>query len=133
MKEALNLTDNMPFFVGSLSVGIIVFALLVAALQMMLSLLANTMKEAQNYVTPITMIAMIPYFILIGVTPHELSTVHFLVPFMNIYALIKQLIYGIYDVSSILLVVGSSIVFISITFAVGMVMFSKSKWILGKS
>ncbi|HLR74366.1 MAG TPA: ABC transporter permease [Virgibacillus sp.] len=133
MKEALNLSDNITFFIGSLSVGIVMFALLVAALQMILSLLADNMKEAQNYVTPITMVAMIPYFILIGVTPHELTTMHFVIPFMNIYALIKQLIYGVYDVTSILLVVGSSAVFIGIIFAIGMFMFSKSKWVLGKS
>lgn len=133
MKEALNLSDNITFFIGSLSVGIVMFAILVAALQMILSLLADNMKEAQNYVTPITMVAMIPYFILIGVTPHELTTMHFVIPFMNIYALIKQLIYGVYDVTSILLVVGSSAVFIGIIFAIGMFMFSKSKWVLGKS
>src|SRR5699024_2335886 len=127
MKEALNLSDNITFFIGSLSVGIVMFALLVAALQMILSLLADNMKEAQNYVTPITMVAMFPYFILIGVTPHELTTMHFVIPFMNIYALIKQLIYGVYDVTSILLVVGSSAVFIGIIFAIGMFMFSKSK------
>src|SRR5699024_1043546 len=45
LKEALNLSDNIVFFVSSLSVGIIVFALLVAALQMVLSLLAKDMKE----------------------------------------------------------------------------------------
>lgn len=133
MKEALNLTDHLTVFISSLSVGIIVFALLVAAIQMVLSLLANTMKEAQNYVSPVMMVSMIPYFILIGVTPHELTNVYFIIPVMNIYALIKQLIYGIYDLTSVLLVVGSSAVFIAITFAIGAFMFSKGRWVLGKT
>lgn len=133
MKEALDLSSNVTYFLTSLSAGIVMFALLVASLQMILSLLANTMKEAQNYVSPIMMIAMIPYFLLIDVSPHELTNTYFVIPFMNIYALIKQLIYGVYDLTSILLVVGSSAVFIAITLGIGMIMFSKSKWVLGKS
>jgi sodium transport system permease protein len=52
---------------------------------------------------------------------------------MNIYALIKQLIYGIYDSTSILLVAGSSTVFIALTFFIAYGMFMKSKWVLGKN
>lgn len=133
MKEALDLSNNVFYFTSSLTVGIIVFALLVSALEMIISMLANTMKEAQNYVSPIIFLAMIPYFILIDVSPHEFTNTYFMIPFMNIYALIKQLIYGIYDLTSILLVVGSSTVFILIALGIGMIMFSKSKWVLGKS
>lgn len=133
MKEALDLTNNVTYFITSLSVGIIMFALLVASLQMVLSMMASTMKEAQNYVSPVMMVAMIPYFMLIDVSPNELTHTYFVIPFMNIYALIKQLIYGVYDLTSIILVVGSSAVFIAFTLGIGMVMFSKSKWVLGKS
>ncbi|HLR15713.1 MAG TPA: ABC transporter permease [Bacillota bacterium] len=133
MKEALDLSNNVFYFTSSLIVGIIFFALLISALEMVISLFANTMKEAQNYVSPLMFLAMIPYFILIDVSPNEFTHTHFLIPFLNIYALIKQLVYGIYDITSILLVVGSSVVFILITLGIGMFMFSKSKWILGKS
>ncbi|MCH1627271.1 ABC transporter permease [Ferdinandcohnia quinoae] len=133
MADALKLEDHIGFFTISLGVGIIFFALLVASIQMIVSLIADTIKEAGNYISPITFIAMIPYFILIGISANELSTVHFLIPFFNIYALIKQLIYGIYDISSILLVTGSSLVFIICSFLIALVMFMKSKWVLGKS
>src|SRR5699024_10521168 len=59
MKEALDLSNNVFYFTSSLTVGIIVFALLVSALEMIISMLANTMKEAQNYVSPIIFLAMI--------------------------------------------------------------------------
>lgn len=133
MKEALQLDQHIATFISSLAVGIIVFAFLVSALQMVLSMAANTMKEAQNYVSPVMMVSMIPYFLLIGITPNEFQPYHFIIPFMNIYALIKQLIYGIYDLNSILLVAGSSIIFIAITFTIASLMFQKSKWVLGKS
>lgn len=133
MANALKLENHIGFFIISLGVGIIFFALLVASIQMIVSLLADTLKEAGNYISPITFIAMVPYFILIGISANELTSVHFLIPFFNIYALIKQLIYGIYDVTSILLVTGSSLVFIICCFLIALVMFMKSKWVLGKS
>jgi sodium transport system permease protein len=133
LASALKLDQNIGFFTISLLVGIIFFALLVSSVQIIISLFANNLKEAQNYITPITMGAMIPYFLLIGVSANELTTTHFLIPFLNIYALIKQLIYGIYDINSILLVSGSSIVFIALSFFIAYTMFMKSKWVLGKS
>jgi sodium transport system permease protein len=132
LKTALQLDQNIGFFTISLLAGIIFFALLISSLQMIISLLANTMKEAQNFITPITFIAMIPYFVLIGTSANELTKTYFMIPFLNIYALIKQLIYGIYDVTSILLVVGSSSIFIALSFFVAYGMFKKSRWVLGK-
>ncbi|MFD2444929.1 ABC transporter permease [Bacillus sp. CGMCC 1.16607] len=133
MAKALNISDNALFFITSLGVGLIFFSLLIASIQMIFSLLANTMKEAQNYVSPIMLLMMIPYFLLIGVSVNELQTKHFLIPVMNIYALIKQLIYGIYEPTSAIYVVASSSVFIVICFTIAFTMFKKSKWVLGKS
>ncbi|MBM7702233.1 ABC transporter permease [Metabacillus iocasae] len=133
LVDALNISDNTLFFTGSLIVGIIVFSLLVACVFVVLSLIANTMKEAQNYISPMMTVAMIPYFLLIGTSVNELTVTHFLIPFFNIYALIKQLIYGVYDVTSMLYVAGSSIVVIAITFTLAYMMFTKSRWVLGKS
>jgi sodium transport system permease protein len=133
LESALKLDQNISFFTISLLVGIIFFALLVSSVQIIISLFANNLKEAQNYITPITTGAMIPYFLLIGVSANELTTTHFLIPFLNIYALIKQLIYGIYDFNSILLVSGSSVVFIALSFFIAYTMFMKSKWVLGKN
>lgn len=132
LSKALNISDNFGIFTVSILVGIIFFALLIASLQMILSLLANNLKEAQNYISPISMLIMVPYFILIGISANELTAVHFIIPFFNIYALIKQLIYGIYDLSNLLLVAGSSTVFIIISFVIAALMFMKSKWVLGK-
>jgi sodium transport system permease protein len=61
-------------------VGIVFFAILFATIQMMISILSNTFKEAQNYISPVMFIALVPYFLLIGVAPHELESIHFLVP-----------------------------------------------------
>lgn len=133
LSEAMNMGENLFFFVTSLGVGIVTFALLLATVLMILSLLANTMKEAQNYTAPVTTLVMIPYFFLIGLSPNELQMHHFLIPFLNIFALIKQLIYGIYKIDSMLYVAASSIGLMVIGFSLAFMMFRKSKWVLGKS
>ena len=132
LYEAMNIHENLTFFVTSLGAGLILFALLVASLLTIFSLMANTMKEGQNYMAPLSTLAMVPYFLLISLSPNELTEIHFLIPFMNIFALIKQLIYGIYDIQSILYVVASSAVFIALTFGIAYTMFRNSKWVLGK-
>lgn len=132
LSQALKISDNLLTFTFSIIVGIIFFALLIASIQMIVSLLANNLKEASNYISPISMLSMLPYFILISISANELTDVHFMIPFFNIYALIKQLIYGIYDIKSVLLVAGSSLVVIVIIFLIALGMFRKSKWVLGK-
>ena len=132
LSQALKISDNLLTFTFSIIVGIIFFALLIASIQMIVSLLANSLKEAANYISPISLLSMIPYFILLGISANELTDLHFMIPFFNIYALIKQLIYGIYDINSVLLVAGSSAVVIVIIFLVALGMFRKSKWVLGK-
>jgi len=76
---------------------------------------------------------MIPYFFLIGLSRNELQMHHFLIPFLNIFVLIKQLIYGIYKIDSMLYVDASSIGLMVISFFFAFMMFCKSKWVLGKS
>ncbi|WP_243298258.1 ABC transporter permease [Bacillus litorisediminis] len=132
LYEAMNIHENLSFFVTSLGVGLILFAVLVASLLIIFSLIANTMKEGQNYMAPLSSLAMVPYFLLISQSPNELTDMHFLIPFMNIFALIKQLIYGIYDFQSILYVIVSSVFFIALSFGIAYTMFRKSKWVLGK-
>lgn len=133
LSKALNMSDNVLLFTFALLVGIVSFSLLTATVLMILSLLANTMKEGQNYIAPVTTCMMIPYFFLIGLSPNELNTTYFLIPFMNIFALIKQIMYSIYNPINIACVAGSSILFILICFSIAYGMFQKSKWVLGKS
>ncbi|WP_413374914.1 ABC transporter permease [Alkalihalobacillus sp. 1P02AB] len=133
LGEALQIGENIGMLSLSLAVGILSFALLMASIYLMISLFSNTIKEASNYISPISFLTMIPYFLLIGVSVNELSTNYFIIPVMNIFALIKELIYGVYDITHILLVAGSSAIFVSILFLIAYKMFMKSKYVLGKA
>ncbi|MGC4378663.1 ABC transporter permease [Fictibacillus sp. Mic-4] len=119
--------------IAALLIAIILFAFLVASIQVIFSLFANTMKEAQNYISPLMLLGMLPYYFLITVSVNEMTTMHFIIPFLNIYALIKQLIYGVYSLQNVLLTIGSTLVCIVIFFTIARVMFGKDRWVLEKS
>lgn len=132
LAAALDFGSQPVMLAVSALICILFFSMLFAAIQAMVSIYANNFKEAQNYLTPVMFIGMIPYFMLIGVSPNELTTVDFVIPFLNIYAFLKELIYGIFHIQSLILVVVSTFVFIAICFAAASWMFKKDKWVLGK-
>jgi len=132
IAAALNLGEHLVGFIASLTIGIVFFSLFIASLQLILSLIANNMKEASSYISPVSMIMMLPYFLLLGISVNELNNIHFLIPFFNVFALIKQIMYGIIDPMNVFLVVISLSILIAITFFIASLMFKKSKWVLGK-
>lgn len=132
LGEGLMFGEQTILLLTSAIVGILLFALLFAVVQMIISMMSNTFKEAQNYLSPVMFLALVPYFLLIGLAPNELQIYHFLIPFMNTFALLKELIYGIFSFSHMLFVAASSILFILIGFLFAYTMFRKDKWVLGR-
>src|SRR5690606_1859756 len=90
-------------------VVIIVYAMFIASLQMLTSMFAKTVKEAQSYSTPVMMLPMFPIMFITSAGVTELGFHHFVIPFMNLFALMKELIYGIIELDHILLTIGSNI------------------------
>lgn len=132
LGEGLMFGEQTLLLFTSAFVGILLFAFLFAVVQMMISMMSHTFKEAQNYLSPVMFLALVPYFLLIGLAPNELQSYHFLIPFMNTFALLKELIYGIFSFSHMLFVAASSILFILIGFLFAYAMFRKDKWVLGR-
>lgn len=132
MKQVLNFGDQVVNLVASALLSILIFALLIAAIQIIFSLFANNFKEAQSYFGPIMFIAIVPYFVLIGTGVNELTAVHFLIPVVNTFALLKELVYGIFSVMHLALTLLSSAALVAVMYGVASIMFRKDKWVLGK-
>src|SRR5690606_25980399 len=66
MKQVLDFGDQVGSLIASALLSILLFSLLVAAIQIIFSLFANNFKEAQSYFGPVMFIAMAPYFVLMG-------------------------------------------------------------------
>ncbi|MGD6902394.1 ABC transporter permease [Bacillus infantis] len=130
LKAALEFGDNTFTIIAVTIVITLLFALFMGALQMVVSIIAKTVKEAQNYISPIMMLAIVPTLFLSGVGINELTMKHFLIPFVNIHALINELLHGSVNMENILLTLASTAVSIVIVFIFSRSLFLKDKWVL---
>lgn len=74
-------------------ISIIIFAMVISALSMCLCSFAKSYKEAQNYITPLTLLTMIPSYA--SMMPNmNLNTTTSLIPVVNISLLIKAIMVG---------------------------------------
>lgn len=99
---------------------VMAFSLFISAITMIVCSFAKSFKEANNYVTPISLVVMLTGYI--GIIPTiELNTTMALVPVANICLLIKNLLVFKYDFTLIVLVLLSNIIYAFI-----------SVWVLAK-
>lgn len=91
-------------------VCVIAFALFISAVVMCVCAFAKSFKEANNYVTPVTLVVMLTGYI--GFIPNiELTSKTALIPVANICLLIKALLVFKYDFTLILMVLLSNIIY----------------------
>ncbi|MFS0820179.1 ABC transporter permease [Bacillus sp. 1P02SD] len=130
LKNAVSFGDDAYLIIGIGILLSIIYAAFTASLIMITSIAAKTIKEAGSYSSPVMMIAMFPAMIIVGIGVNELTTYHFAVPIMNLFTLLKELMFGIINYEHILLAFGSNIVCMIIFFVVGRIMFMKDKWVM---
>lgn len=91
-------------------VCIIAFALFMSAVVMCICAFAKSFKEANNYVTPLTLVVLLTAYI--GFIPNvELSTTTAIIPVANICLLMKNLLVFKYDFALILMVLLSNVIY----------------------
>lgn len=101
-------------------VCVIAFALFMSAVVMCVCAFAKSFKEANNYITPLTLVVLLTAYI--GFIPNiELTEVTALVPVANICLLMKDLLVFKYDFTRILIVLLSNVLYAFI-----------SVWVLSK-
>lgn len=130
LKNAVSLGDNAALVIGLAVFITIIYGMLNASLLMVTSIMGKTVKEAQSYSTPIMMVAIFPVMIITGIGINELGFEHFAIPIMNLFALLKELLFGIVNVEHILITVASNVISMIIIFIIGRIMFMKDKWVM---
>ena len=117
--EAFHLESFVPAILISV-ICVMAFALFMSALVMCICAFAKSFKEANNYITPLTLVVMLTAYI--GFIPNvELDAKMALVPVANICLLMKDLLVFKYDFMLILLVLLSNVIYAFIAI-----------WLLGK-
>ncbi len=107
--RAFRLATFVPAILISV-VCVIAFALFMSAVVMCICAFAKSFKEANNYITPLTLIVMLTAYV--GFIPNvELASVTALIPVANICLLMKNLMVFKYNFTLILIVLFSNIIY----------------------
>lgn len=130
IKAGLNFGDNAWVIILTSFLVVISYAALLASALMLTSISAKTIKEAQSYSTPVTMIVIFPAMFLVSLGVNELTTTHFIIPIVNIFTIFKELFFGIINVEHIILTIISNLLIAIVIFSIGRFMFLKDKWVL---
>ncbi|MDR4316914.1 sodium efflux ABC transporter permease NatB [Niallia circulans] len=130
LKNAVPVHDNFALIILFALVMTIIYSMLIASLLMITSIIGKTIKEAQSYSTPILLLTIFPMMLLSTTGINELTTNHFIIPFVNVFSTLKELIFGEIIYQHLLLTLGSNLVFIVISFLIGRMLFLKDKWVI---
>lgn len=130
LKNAVPVHDNFALIILFALVMTIIYSMLIASLLMITSIIGKTIKEAQSYSTPILLLTIFPMMLLSTTGINELTTNHFIIPFVNVFSTLKELIFGEIIYQHLLLTLGSNLIFIVISFLIGRMLFLKDKWVI---
>ncbi|MEH7352244.1 ABC transporter permease [Neobacillus drentensis] len=130
LKKAVSFGNNVVVIIALAVLVSIIYAMFTASLLMLTSIIGKTVKESQSYSTPVMMLAMFPTMILSSIGINELSFQHFAVPILNLFSLLKELVFGIIDYEHILITITSNLVSMILLFIVGRILFLKDKWVM---
>lgn len=103
-------------FIGLIAV---LTTMVFGALELAISIYARSFKEAQTYLSPLTIIAIIPVYATYMLDAKNIDNFYFHIPLANATCTLKEVISGIYNPTHMLITLGWTIVYIvgSILFA----------------
>ncbi len=111
---------------GAVFVMVLPLAVLFSAALLAISLFARNYKEAQSYLSPLTIVVAAPA--IVSVLPGiELNTPLSLVPVLNISLASKEIMAGTYHWGHIALIFGSSCVYASLALVIAMRLFEREE------
>lgn len=130
LKNAVPIHDNFALIIVFAILITVLYSMLIASLLMITSIIGKSIKEAQSYSTPILMLTVFPMMFLSTTGLNELTFNHFAIPVINVFSILKELIFGEIIYQHILITLGSNLLFIIIAFLIGRMLFMKDKWVI---
>lgn len=106
----LVITLTMPTLLLMLGIGVIL-AVMFSGLLLSVAIFAKSYKEAQNYISPFYILAIIPVSLANAIPGFKASLPFFLIPGVNATFVMKEALMGTFIASHIYLTIGSLIVF----------------------
>jgi len=108
----------------------VLLALAFSALELALSILARSFKQAQSYVMPLYLVAFIPTFALAAIPGLKLATAYYLIPVINAVLVFKETLVGAPTASHVLLTILTMLLFCLASILVTLRTFSDERVLL---
>ncbi|WAM36376.1 ABC transporter permease [Caldicellulosiruptor acetigenus] len=116
-----------PITVLIMLLVVILTAIIFAAIEVAIAAYARSFKEGQTYLSPISIIVVIPPYLTMYKMPNELTNTYFVLPLVNAISVLKELIYDIVNLEHLGLFIISSLVYIIISIKFAARMFENEK------
>lgn len=123
-QVSLNVEPKALMLIGVVA---ILTTMVFGALELAISIYARSFKEAQTYLAPLSIIAIIPAYATYMLDAKNIESFYFHIPLANSVCLLKELISGIYNYNHILITVSWTIFYIIASLIFARFMFSKEE------
>lgn len=117
-----------PGAIFLLLVVIVLSAAMFAALQLMISTVARTNKEAQTLMAPLVFVALVPSYLLLPLNPLDIPGYVYALPLFNSVALVKEICTGQVDVLHACLAIVSSAIYVIVAIYLAAHFFRKERF-----
>ncbi|PJI08559.1 MULTISPECIES: ABC transporter permease [Clostridium] len=97
------------------------------AVELAISVYARSFKEAQTYLSPVTIVAMVLVYLVMMKDPKNIELVYFNIPITNATCLIKEFLVGIHNYTHIALTFGWMVLYMVAALFFARYMFSKEE------
>ncbi|MDQ0337882.1 sodium transport system permease protein [Caldalkalibacillus uzonensis] len=117
------------FFLVSVIMLVLVSAM-IAAVQLSISTVAKSFKEAQAYNTIVVFAVMLPVYLLMMTPAVEIPIYYFALPVLNVVAIFKEVFAGLIQPLHFFITIGSSLFFVVAAIVLFAFLFKKEQFIL---
>lgn len=122
--STISLSPKVIILIGIIS---ILVTMAFGALELAISIYARSFKEAQTYLTPLTLIAFIPAYATYMLDGKNIENYYFHIPLANAVCLMKEFLCGIFNIQHMLITFLWILVYIIASVLLARYMFSKEE------
>ncbi|MCR2045572.1 ABC transporter permease [Anaerosalibacter massiliensis] len=111
--------------IGIITLVCLEMALAFSSIELAISFYARNFKEAQTYLSPVSIVLMVPAYLTMFVDGRAIPRHYFHIPIINTIGVIKEVIVSVYDMKHILITTGWNLLYIALFLTITVKMFEK--------
>lgn len=124
MSFSINLSAQGMFLIILLAILYVIF---ISAVMLLVSTYARSLKEANTYLTPVTLIPVLLSVITMYMEPSTVSTSMMNIPILNVVVVIKEIIYNQLNYTHLYMTIGWSVIYVIIAMIGAKMMYEKEE------